>query len=144
MGEDDFYEEGDTCPSCKKGMLVVGVPSEATGGLCELRCQDCNYDATDDDTKGYTKNPWGWEKIIHQNKKWTVKLLHIKAGHQLSEQYHTKKGEFMFDEEKMRYFPAKTVHRPSAKGRKTDLEIIEVSTNVKDEIVRLKDDYGRK
>ena len=41
-------KEGDSCPECKKGMLVIGVPSEATGGLCELRCQDCNYDATDE------------------------------------------------------------------------------------------------
>ena len=43
------YEEGDTCPKCKKDILVVGVPSEATGGLCELRCQRCHYDATEDE-----------------------------------------------------------------------------------------------
>ena len=43
----NYYEEGDKCPKCKKGMLVTQPPHNEDG-ICYLKCQDCNYDATDD------------------------------------------------------------------------------------------------
>jgi transposase-like protein len=46
---EERLEEGDSCPKCKNGMLVINNPSEASGGLAELRCEDCNYDATEDE-----------------------------------------------------------------------------------------------
>ena len=44
---DKEYEEGDKCPNCKEGILVVNPPHN-DDGICYLKCQDCNYDATDD------------------------------------------------------------------------------------------------
>jgi len=43
------YDEGDECPKCKKDILVICNPSENSGGLTELKCQGCNYDATEDE-----------------------------------------------------------------------------------------------
>lgn len=42
---DEYYEEGDTCPKCKKGTVAQSQIRET--GEVIIRCQDCNYDVTD-------------------------------------------------------------------------------------------------
>lgn len=93
-----------------------------------------------------TNKPWGVELLLHENKKWKVKLLRINPGHRLSKQYHNKKWETMYcPTGYVRVIPRKKIHRPGNLLGKKVLEIIEVSTNVSDrDIVRLEDDYNRK
>jgi len=40
------YEEGDNCPKCKIGILVI---KQNNTGWNDVKCQYCNYLATDDD-----------------------------------------------------------------------------------------------
>jgi quercetin dioxygenase-like cupin family protein len=90
------------------------------------------------------------------------KLLHVKAGSQLSLQYHVKKDEtihlfqgemiLVLEEggrlvdhrmkagESFHVVPG-TVHRMRAL---TDCDVLEVSTPEVDDVVRVQDDYGRK
>ena len=105
--------------------------------------------------------PWGHETIWAHSDRYTGKILHINAGHELSVQYHNKKdetvhllsgeivyrvkhGELLEDVqlkigESFRITPG-TVHQMVAL---TDCEILEVSTPEVDDIVRLSDKYGR-
>jgi quercetin dioxygenase-like cupin family protein len=89
-------------------------------------------------------------------------VLHVKAGHALSLQYHNRKdetiylysGRMLFEVERngelakleMRpgdsfHVTPKTVHRMTAIE---DCDILEVSTPELDDVVRLEDRYGRK
>lgn len=43
---DKYYEEGDKCPKCKKGSLAFNLCQ--LDGISYLKCQRCNYDATED------------------------------------------------------------------------------------------------
>jgi len=116
--------------------------------------------------------PWGHETIWARTPGYVGKILHIKAGHSLSVQYHNQKDETVYllsgelvyrvqdgdarlggqaeraegmkdvklkRGEAFRISPG-TVHQMEAI---TDCEILEVSTNHPDDIVRLKDRYGR-
>jgi mannose-6-phosphate isomerase len=116
--------------------------------------------------------PWGHETIWAGTNAYVGKILHIKAGEALSVQYHNVKdetvyllsgelvyrvqegdarqggeaarGEQMKDVrlrrgEAFRISPG-TVHQMEAI---TDCDILEVSTNHLDDVVRLKDRYGR-
>jgi quercetin dioxygenase-like cupin family protein len=89
------------------------------------------------------------------------KLLHIKAGHALSVQYHERKDETIFllrgemvyrvqengalrdvrlaEGEAFRNVPG-TVHQMEAV---TDCDVLEASTPDLDDVVRLSDRYGR-
>lgn len=104
--------------------------------------------------------PWGYELIWAKTDKYVGKILHIKAGHKLSRQYHNKKEEtFLIQSGKMDleigdtniktihmkpndsfHCPPLTVHRMVAIE---DTDVIEVSTPELDDVVRLQDDYGR-
>ena len=42
-----YYDEGDTCPQCKKDLLVFKL--SINDGLSYLICEGCNYDATEDE-----------------------------------------------------------------------------------------------
>ena len=42
------------------------------------------------------KKPWGYEKIWAHTGKYVGKLLHIKRGHRLSEQFHKIKDETIY------------------------------------------------
>ena len=44
--ESAYYDEGDICPKCKKGMVII-VQCNDTGER-DIKCQDCSYIATDD------------------------------------------------------------------------------------------------
>ena len=105
--------------------------------------------------------PWGHETIWAHSDRYVGKILHIKAGQELSVQYHNKKdetvhllsgeivyrvkkGELLEDVhlrvgESFRITPG-TVHQMVAL---TDCEVLEVSTPDLDDVVRLSDKYGR-
>lgn len=106
--------------------------------------------------------PWGHETIWAQTDRYVGKVLHIKAGHALSVQYHHEKdetihllrGEMIYRVrtadgalvdvhlkagESYRNEPG-TVHQMEAI---TDCDVLEASTPHLDDVVRLADRYGR-
>ena len=108
------------------------------------------------------EKPWGYELLWAHTNQYVGKVLFVKAGESLSLQYHKVKEETMFlesgeillesgpDENNLKpvpfpvgtafHIPPGTLHRITAK---TDCRIFEVSTNHLDDVVRLKDRYGR-
>jgi mannose-6-phosphate isomerase len=105
--------------------------------------------------------PWGHELHWAKTERYVGKVLHVKAGHALSLQYHNVKDETIFlwkgkmlfeigqadALEKREMLPgesvhitAHTVHRMTAIE---DCDIFEVSTPELDDVVRLEDRYGR-
>jgi mannose-6-phosphate isomerase-like protein (cupin superfamily) len=110
----------------------------------------------------HVPKPWGWEKIWANTDRYVGKILHINAGHALSVQYHVRKDETVYllagqlkywvrDDsgemrdmnltvgEAFRITPG-TVHYMEAIS---DCDILETSTPDLDDVVRLKDRYGR-
>jgi mannose-6-phosphate isomerase len=109
------------------------------------------------------EKPWGYELIWALTDKYCGKLLHVRAGEQLSLQFHKVKDEAWFVQEgraelelapagealttmevvgpgdAFRFQPG-TVHRLRALE---DTTILEVSTPELDDVVRLEDRYGR-
>lgn len=106
--------------------------------------------------------PWGHETIWAHTDRYVGKILHIKAGHELSVQYHNRKDETVYllagemiykvkEEggelrdvklkigEAFRITPL-TVHQMVAV---TDCDVLEASTPDLDDVVRLSDKYGR-
>ena len=105
--------------------------------------------------------PWGHETIWAVTEQYVGKVLHIKAGHALSLQYHNQKdetihllrGEMIYRVkidgelrdvqlkagESYRNVPG-TVHQMEAV---TDCDVLEASTPHLDDVVRLSDRYGR-
>jgi mannose-6-phosphate isomerase len=107
--------------------------------------------------------PWGHETIWAHTDRYVGKILHIKAGHALSVQYHERKDETVYllrgemkywvqtrDEGELedqllregdafRITPG-TVHYMEAV---TDCDVLEASTPELDDVVRIKDRYGR-
>ena len=109
------------------------------------------------------QKPWGHETIWAHTERYCGKILHIKAGHQLSVQYHEKKDETVYllsgemkywvsmvgsaelQDQRLRVGDAfritpGTVHYMEAV---TDCDVLEASTPELDDVVRLKDRYGR-
>jgi mannose-6-phosphate isomerase-like protein (cupin superfamily) len=107
------------------------------------------------------EKPWGYELHWAKTDRYVGKVLHVKAGHALSLQYHNRKdetiylhsGRMLFEVEqhgeltKIQMEPGaafhvtpKTVHRMTAID---DCDILEVSTPELDDVVRLEDRYGR-
>jgi mannose-6-phosphate isomerase len=110
----------------------------------------------------HVPKPWGWEKIWAHTDRYVGKILHINAGHALSVQYHTRKDETVYllagdlkywvrdasgemldvrlkVGDAYRITPG-TVHYMEAVS---DCDILETSTPDLDDVVRLKDRYGR-
>ena len=109
------------------------------------------------------KKPWGHETIWAHTDRYVGKILHITAGHALSVQYHQRKDETVYllsgqlkywvkldDEAELkdmqlnagdafRITPG-TIHYMEAV---TDCDVLEASTPELDDVVRLKDRYGR-
>ena len=105
--------------------------------------------------------PWGHETIWAHTDRYVGKILHIKAGHELSVQYHNRKdetvhllsGELIYRVKQgerledislavgqsFRLTPG-TVHQMVAVS---DCDVLEVSTPELDDVVRLTDKYGR-
>ena len=107
------------------------------------------------------EKPWGYELHWAKTDRYVGKILHVKAGHALSLQYHNRKdetiylysGKMLFEIERdgqlvaqeMRpgdavHIAPKTVHRMTAIE---DCDVLEVSTPELDDVVRLEDRYGR-
>jgi len=105
--------------------------------------------------------PWGHETIWAHTDRYVGKILHIKAGHALSIQYHNRKdetvhllsgtlvyrvqrGETLDDMhlergDSFRITPG-TIHQMEAV---TDCDVLEASTPELDDVVRISDRYGR-
>lgn len=105
--------------------------------------------------------PWGHEVIWAHTEHYVGKILHIRAGHALSMQYHEMKdetlhllrGEMIYrvdDGSGLRdvllragesfHNTPRTVHQMEAV---TDCDVLEASTPHLDDVVRLADRYGR-
>ena len=105
--------------------------------------------------------PWGHEIIWAHTDRYVGKILHIKAGQALSVQYHERKDEtvhllsgeltyWVQQDGEMRDMQLKagqsfritpgTIHYMEAV---TDVDVLEASTPELDDVVRLKDRYGR-
>jgi len=108
------------------------------------------------------EKPWGYELRFVRTNRYAGKILFIKAGAQLSLQYHETKDEafYVMDgtmelvlgrgaEQQIvpmttgdsRHITPKTIHRFRAI---TDTLLFEVSTPELEDVVRLEDDFGRK
>ena len=109
----------------------------------------------------FVQKPWGHETIWAHTDRYVGKVLHIKAGHTLSVQYHNRKdetihllsGEMIYRVqqegvltdmrlragESFRNEPG-TIHQMEAV---TDCDVLEASTPDLDDVVRLSDRYGR-
>jgi mannose-6-phosphate isomerase-like protein (cupin superfamily) len=105
--------------------------------------------------------PWGYEIRFAHTERYAGKVLFIRAGSQLSLQYHERKDEAFLvqsgtlelvlgrgaDQRVERVGPGAsrrivpgTIHRFRAV---TDCTLFEVSTPELDDVVRLEDDFGR-
>jgi len=105
--------------------------------------------------------PWGYEIIWAKAQKYVGKILHIEPGHVLSLQYHNKKDESIYVlsgeiilrlqqgetliERRARageafHIPPRQIHQFEAV---VVTDLLEASTPELDDIVRLKDRYGR-
>ena len=106
--------------------------------------------------------PWGHELVWARTDRYVGKILHVKAGHILSLQYHNFKDETMhvlagelilrtrageqlisrrFQAGESAHIPPKLVHQLEAV---VDSDVLEASTPELDDLVRLEDRYGRK
>jgi mannose-6-phosphate isomerase len=107
------------------------------------------------------EKPWGYELIWARTEYYVGKILHVKAGHVLSLQYHNLKDETMhvlsgelilrtqsgdalvsrpFKAGETARIPPKLIHQIEAV---VDSDVLEASTPHLDDLVRLQDRYGR-
>ncbi|MDH4348436.1 MAG: cupin [Gemmatimonadota bacterium] len=107
------------------------------------------------------EKPWGYELVWARTDRYVGKILHVKAGHVLSLQYHHKKDETMhvlrgelilrtrprdllleraFRAGESVHIPPPLVHQIEAV---VDTDVLEASTPELDDLVRLEDRYGR-
>lgn len=107
------------------------------------------------------EKPWGYELVWARTDRYVGKILHVRAGHVLSLQYHNRKDETMhvfrgelllrtqpggrLEERTLRagetvHIPPKLIHQIEAV---VDSDVLEASTPELDDLVRLQDRYGR-
>lgn len=105
--------------------------------------------------------PWGYELVWARTDKYVGKILHVKAGHVLSLQYHNRKDETMhvlsgelilrtqpgdallarpFKAGESVHIPPTLIHQIEAV---VDTDVLEASSPELDDLVRLQDRYGR-
>jgi mannose-6-phosphate isomerase-like protein (cupin superfamily) len=107
------------------------------------------------------EKPWGYEVIWAKTDRYVGKILHIEPGHVLSLQYHNKKDESIYvlrGEIILRIQQGETlIERAMAEGGSFHIspktvhqfeavvatDLLEASTPEIDDVVRLKDRYGR-
>ena len=107
------------------------------------------------------EKPWGHELIWARTERYVGKILHIKAGHALSLQYHRVKDETVClfsgtlkfvigegpEQDERILGPGESIHvTPGMRHRMvavTDCDVLEASTPELDDVVRLDDRYGR-
>lgn len=108
------------------------------------------------------EKPWGYELIWAQTDEYVGKVVHVRAGEALSLQFHEEKDETLFllrgqvtleigpgvnslqrvpigEGDVFRIRPG-VLHRVVAE---TEVEILEASTPEMDDIIRVRDRYGR-
>jgi mannose-6-phosphate isomerase-like protein (cupin superfamily) len=107
------------------------------------------------------EKPWGYELIWARTDRYVGKVIHVRAGHALSLQYHDRKeetlllwrGRLRFElregdstrcwemaaGDRVHVSPG-NVHRMTALE---DCDVFEVSTPELDDVVRIEDRYGR-
>jgi mannose-6-phosphate isomerase-like protein (cupin superfamily) len=112
----------------------------------------------------FVEKPWGNEEIFAETDRYVGKILTVRAGHELSLQYHRVKDETMrvlegvcelhlrpegeagaelrlvLEAGDSRHIRPGEVHRLVAV---TEVRLVEVSTPELDDVVRLADRYGR-
>ncbi len=111
----------------------------------------------------HVPKPWGHETIWAHTDRYVGKILHITAGQALSVQYHERKDETVYllqgemkywvqlpDDTELRdqrltsgqsfRITPGTIHYMEAI---TDCDVLEASTPELDDVVRIKDRYGR-
>jgi mannose-6-phosphate isomerase len=111
----------------------------------------------------HVPKPWGHETIWAHTDRYVGKILHVKAGETLSVQYHEHKDETVhLLSGEMKYWVQMpgdtelrdqrlvagesfriTPHTIHAIEAVTDIDVLEASTPELDDVVRLKDRYGR-
>ena len=107
------------------------------------------------------EKPWGYELIWAKTARYVGKVIHVRAGHALSLQYHNRKEETLLlwsgrlefelrENDRVRRWemaPGDRVHvNPGVLHRMTaieDCDVFEVSTPELDDVVRIEDRYGR-
>lgn len=107
------------------------------------------------------EKPWGHEIIWAHTDSYVAKILHIKAGHALSVQYHETKDETVYLLSGEIIYRVWENDRPKDVGLKagqsyritphtihqmeavTDCDVLEASTPHLDDVIRLQDRYGR-
>lgn len=109
------------------------------------------------------EKPWGHELIWARTDKYAGKILHVRAGHVLSCQYHEHKDETMHvlsGEVILRIWedadgePTERIMRPGESVHIVphtihsieaviDSDVLEASTPELDDVIRIKDRYGR-
>jgi mannose-6-phosphate isomerase len=107
------------------------------------------------------EKPWGHELIWARTDRYVGKILHIEAGHVLSLQYHDRKDESIYvlsGEIVLRLQQGETaIERRMGQGEAFHIQpkqvhqfeavvtsdLLEASTPELDDVIRLKDRYGR-
>ena len=109
------------------------------------------------------QKPWGHELIWAHTDRYVGKILHVRAGHTLSVQYHNVKDETMHllsgsvilriwphrdaQPTERVMLPGESVHVPTGTIHSieatSDSDVLEASTPELDDVVRLSDLYGR-
>lgn len=108
------------------------------------------------------EKPWGYEIWYGVTESYVGKILHVNAGHRLSLQYHEYKDESNYLlNGRLKLIRGdradaltEVLLEPGAVWRNrpgdihtieavADADVLEVSTNHLDDVVRLQDDYGR-
>jgi mannose-6-phosphate isomerase len=109
------------------------------------------------------EKPWGYELIWARTDRYVGKILHIEPGHVLSLQYHDKKDESIYvlkgeiilrlrqgggdTLSERRVGAGQAFHIPPALVHQFEAvkasDLLEASTAELDDVVRLKDRYGR-
>ena len=105
--------------------------------------------------------PWGHELIWARTDRYAGKILHVRAGHVLSCQYHNVKDETLHvlrgelilrlgavpEMTERRFRAGESVHIPPLQIHQieavVDTDVLEASTPELDDLVRLSDRYGR-
>ena len=108
------------------------------------------------------EKPWGGEELLAHTALYALKRIHINVGSRPSLQYHERKSESLYllsgllkieigdSEDSLvtdELHPGEVVDIPTGKIHRvyalTDSVVIEASTPELDDVVRLRDDYGR-